>query len=242
MKLIPLTKGYSAMVDDADFEWLNQWKWHASAGQNTMYASRRIKGDGANRAVVLMHRQILGLTDPKVLGEHADGNGLNNQRGNIRPCSRSQNMMNRGSVKGSRSRYKGVSWNKPLKKWDAGITANGRGRHIGCFDNEEDAARAYNQLAKSLHGEFAKYNDVSPLFPEPEWKPQVLWPTNTSGFRGVCFDKRTGRWLVSITCCGKQMYIGRFTDTTSAAKAYDKAAIEMHGENARLNFPKQNPI
>lgn len=60
---------------------------------------------------------------------------------------------------------------------------------------------------------------------------------NTSGFKGACFDQRSGKWRATITLNGKHICIGRFATAEEAARAYDAKAIELHGEFARLNFP-----
>ena len=58
----------------------------------------------------------------------------------------------------------------------------------------------------------------------------------TSKFKGVCWDKRRGRWVAQCKRDGKS-YLGRFDDELAAAEAYDEAARETWGEHARLNFP-----
>lgn len=160
MKLIPLTKGYFAQVDDEDLEWLNQWKWNARVDRKTVYAVRCHKKEDGNFVTVGMHRQILGLTDPKTLGDHIDGNGLNNTRKNLRPCTNKENLMNRGPNINSLSRFKGVSWHKSSKRWQSTITILGKKKHLGYFDNECEAAIECNKAVKEHHKEFARYNEV----------------------------------------------------------------------------------
>lgn len=224
------------MVDDSDYDWLNQWRWFVFIGKsNTFYAVRNRHVNG-KLVSTRMHREILGLTDPKVLGEHADGNGLNNQRANLRPSTHSQNMMNRGSCVGAISEFKGVTWSNRRKMWASRIGANLKHKHLGYFDDEEDAARVYNQFAKKLHGEYARLNDVYPLFPETEWTPQVLFATNSSGFRGVSFRNNIKKWRAYIGCDGKQRHLGYFDNPSDAAKAYDMEAMKTYGDAARLNF------
>jgi len=242
MRLIALTQGYSAMVDDEDFDWLSQWKWHSKVKKNTVYAKRNHRCEDGKCKTILMHREILGLLDIKIHGEHADGNGLNNTRGNIRPSTHSQNMMNRDSHANSSSVFKGVSWRKDRNKWVSSIKVNGKNKHLGFFENEVDAARNYNHFAKKLHREYARFNKVEPMFPDKEWKPPVLRMGNKSGFRGVSFNKDSGKWAASISNNGVKKHIGYFKDPIDAAKAYDTAAKELHGENARLNFPNKNKI
>lgn len=160
MKEIMLNKGYVVQVDDADFDWLNQWKWWAKKGRHTLYATRK-EWIGADRVNISMHRQILGLTSPKDFSDHIDGNGLNNQRANLRKCTCAQNNMNAGRKAIGSSVYKGVSISNNRKGWVARIGVSGKIKRIGKFDTEELAAAAYNEAAKKYHGEFARLNDLT---------------------------------------------------------------------------------
>lgn len=157
MKEIQLTQGKVALVDDDIFEELNKHKWCAIKGRNTYYALRWLKG---TQGSILMHHVIL----PPVAGhetDHIDQNGLNDQRSNLRPATKSQNAANRGPKPGT-SRYKGVSWHKKIKKWRSCIERRESGRrkqhHLGYFEKEEMAAQAYDQAARNLFGEFVKTN------------------------------------------------------------------------------------
>lgn len=155
MKEIQLTQGKVALVDDADFDYLNQWKWYAQKDRNTFYAVRR---DGKKR--MKMHRVILGLDyDDKCVPDHIDLNGLNNQRYNLRIATKGQNSVNRPPTKNSVSRYKGVS---PMKKrWQVHIVKDGVQTYLGLYKSETEAAIAYNEAAKKLHGEFAYLNKIA---------------------------------------------------------------------------------
>lgn len=66
-------------------------------------------------------------------------------------------------------------------------------------------------------------------------KNQALRVTNTSGFKGVHPAGTRGKWQARIRCDGKQHYLGLFDDPRVAAHAYNRAAVELHGEFARLN-------
>ena len=104
-----------------------------------------------------MHRQI--LEAPKgVWVDHIDGNGLNNRKSNLRLCSATENACNRRPVPNCHSRYKGVSWHKRQKKWAVRIAKRGKGIHLGSFDDEIEAAVAYDRKAEVLFGEFAYLN------------------------------------------------------------------------------------
>jgi len=157
MKEIKLTQGKITLVDDADFEWLNQWKWLAFKGLNTFYAAR--KPYKATK-LLFIHRELLCLTDPKIYTDHIDLNGLNNQRNNLRKATASQNCSNRIATKNSYSKYLGVTFKKQTGRWCAGIEKFGKSIHLGYFDKEEDAAEAYNLAAVIHHGEFARLNII----------------------------------------------------------------------------------
>lgn len=148
------------MVDDADFEWLSQWKWHLRyGGGNCYYAARSGNKKKGEKTTVKMHRLILGLTDSKIEADHKDRNGLNNQRENLRIATRSQNLINRKSKTGSTSKYLGV--NKKWRKWEAKIKPGGQKIvYLGLFKTEIEAALAYNEAATRLHGEFANLNII----------------------------------------------------------------------------------
>lgn len=154
MKLIPLTQGLFAQVDDDDFDFLNQWKWTANKLGNTYYAVNRSFKDQS----ILMHRIICGVVEKNVLVDHKDRNGLNNQKDNLRACTHSQNRANRRAY-GS-SKYLGVYFYEKKKKWVAQITKDKKMKHIGIYNTEMEAALAYNKLAVNVHGEFANLNII----------------------------------------------------------------------------------
>jgi hypothetical protein len=157
VKEIPLTQGYVALVDDDDYEWLNQWKWFVLVCKRTSYAVRNSRvTDGLPRHLIYMHRVLMGkLNEAQV--DHIHHNGLDCRRLELRACSVAQNAYNRGKQAGS-SRYKGVSWYPQLGKWVAQIHPNGTRKHLGYFDSETAAAAAYNKAAREYWGEFAFVN------------------------------------------------------------------------------------
>jgi AP2-like factor (euAP2 lineage) len=147
-----------ALVDDDDFERINKFKWTPLINKKR-YAIYVKRHDG--KKTIYLHREILGLYDNKIFVDHRDKNGLNNQRDNLRIATVVQNMSNRNSCRPSSSKFKGVSWDRFCNKWKAQIASNKKKIHIGVFDNEEDAALAYNKKAVELHGEFASLNKVA---------------------------------------------------------------------------------
>src|SRR5882672_5229974 len=146
-----------AMVDDEDFEAINKHKWHKMINGKHLYVCRAIVTNG-KVLQVSMHREILGLSKTdKVIVDHRDGNGLNNQRSNLRACNHSENAKNR-KARGT-SKYLGVSWH--VYKWKAQIKANGKYIHLGMFEDEVLAAASYNEAAIKYHGAFARLNKIA---------------------------------------------------------------------------------
>ena len=156
MKRIPLTQGKFALVDDEDYKWLNQYKWHALKDKHTFYAVRGICLNGKMKRI-FMHREITQAL-PNEETDHRNHNGLHNWRDNLRTCTRSENARNRKPSKSCSSRYKGVRWYKRNHNWNAQIGKNGKQYHIGYFTSEIEAAKAYDAKAKELFGEFAYLN------------------------------------------------------------------------------------
>jgi hypothetical protein len=155
MKEIQLTQGKVALVDDSDFEWLNQWKWHAwcpNKNNKVFYAKRTSQG-------ILMHRVIMQAVVGELI-DHGNQDGLDNRRNNLRKCTRGQNSMNRRSKEKSSSKFLGVCFDKVTKRWMVQIDHNRKHYFGGRFKTEVEAAKAYNKKATELHGEFANLNKV----------------------------------------------------------------------------------
>jgi AP2 domain len=149
---IPLTRGYVTRIDDADRAFTNGHSWHATAPSphQVIYACAKING----RCTAL---HTLLCPDWEFV-DHADGNGLNNCRSNLRDGTGFKNAANRELAFNNTSGYKGVGWNKRKNKWRAGIMIDGKPVHLGYFGTPEEAADAYDRAAIDRFGEYAKTN------------------------------------------------------------------------------------
>lgn len=162
MITIPLGggKGLAVDISDQDFPLVGHLPWHPHKGTNTWYAATNMEIDG-KRTTILMHRLIKAtcLDDaPSLRVDHIDGNGLNNVRSNLRLATAGQNAMNSGKRPGSSSQHKGVYWHPKSGKWMAQIKVNRKAKHLGLFQTEEEAARAWDQAALAAWGEFTQLN------------------------------------------------------------------------------------
>lgn len=162
MKEIELTQGKKALVDDADFEHLNQFNWCAHRLRSGQYrADRNVGGSKKARSEELMHWAVIGKPPKGLYVDHIDGNPLNNQRSNLRFATNAQNQANRGPSKHNKLGIKGVCkvyFNGNTKKrpfYRAQIKSNKKVRHIGYFKTPEQAQKAYLEAARKYHGEFA---------------------------------------------------------------------------------------
>jgi len=149
------------LVGEADFPLVSQYTWcvqpcRCNGGVNFYTYAR------STVPRIFMHRLLLGFGpgDPEV--DHANHNGLDNRRSNLRPCSPSQNQANKTLTpkRPKSSIFRGVTWVRARRRWQASIQVEGKSLFLGQFDNEEDAARAYNDAARAHFGEFATINDL----------------------------------------------------------------------------------
>jgi hypothetical protein len=154
--IIPLTRGQQAIVDTKYHKALmdmGRWSYNPKGG----YAQKRCK---ATKRIIQMHRVVCQLAG-KPLGprtDHRNCNGLDNRSRNLRPATHRENTRNVRRRRDNQSGYKGVSWHKSNSTWVAQIRVNDRPKHLGCFTDKVEAAKAYDKAAKKLYGKFARLN------------------------------------------------------------------------------------
>lgn len=157
MREIQLTQGQVALVDDTDFEWLNQYNWWAQKAPNTYYAKGWVKGK-----TVKMHHLILGKPPIGHVSDHLSGNGCNNQRENLRFITYRQNQQNRRDrVVVRSSQYPGVHWCNREMRWVAKFSINGKAKFLCQSTSELVAFQAYQQAVEFL-GESIIDPDLDP--------------------------------------------------------------------------------
>ena len=157
MKRIPLYRRDGSianytMVDDEDYESLSCHKWGAAYSKYTCYAVRH-KRSGSKNNAINMHREILLLSrESRLVVDHVDRNGLNNQRYNIRACTRVQNSYNKIIARKSKTGFRGVY--RVGLGFQAAIRVSNAFVNLGFYKNPELAHAAYIKAAKEIHGEF----------------------------------------------------------------------------------------
>lgn len=149
-KIVPLTQGKYALVDEEDYERVMQYNWTLEDKSIGVMYAKNIK--------FYLHRFIMGVTDPKIKVDHIFHDGLDNRKANLRVCTHKQNMGNMRGQKNKTSAFKGVCYSPSKKKWRATFSVQSKSKHIGYYTTEEDAAKAYDNVVRELRGEFAYLN------------------------------------------------------------------------------------
>lgn len=149
MKKVKLTQNKYALVDDADFEWLNQWHWIYDG----LYASRnqylgKIKGKYKYKKIY-MHRLVNDTTEG-LLTDHINQDKLDNRKSNLRTGNKKLNSINRGLQSNNKSGYRGVAWDKINRNWQAKIKVNQRNINLGRFSSKDEAIEA-RKLAEAIY-------------------------------------------------------------------------------------------
>lgn len=154
MKYIKSTNGTESMVDDEDFEFLDQWNWRLSTSG---YFIHSVVGKKA----IIMHRLILQKHNLYKYGlevDHINRNRIDNRKENLRMCTSSQNKGNVGPLKSNKTGYKGVAWKRLRNQWEVHISFNKKYMFLGYFNDPKEAGDAYIKKHKELYGEYSIYH------------------------------------------------------------------------------------
>lgn len=159
MRQIPLTRGLVALVDDEDYERVvAAGKWYALLNGRTVYAAHNARAGDGRGITERLHTFLTGFP----LTDHINRDGLDNRRANLRPATKAQNAANQKVRSDNTSGFKGASWDKARRSWKAYIHEAGRRVVLGRHPTAEEAAKAYDERAREIYGEFAALN-----FPRP---------------------------------------------------------------------------
>lgn len=158
---ITLTQGYTAKIDVCDVPLVDGLNWHAKVYHDKLgavarvYAARNFKLECGRVTIVRMHQLIMDLSSGLVV-DHANGDGTDNRRGNLRPATITQNNRNRGKTVANTSGFKGVTWDKRQKGWVAQIQVDKKCVRLGHFLEIDAAAQAYASASSKFHGDFGR--------------------------------------------------------------------------------------
>lgn len=245
---VPIYKGWGnnakvigyTLVSDHWFEYLNQWRWHL---EGSGYVCR-----DEQYQRILMHR-VVANTPVGMETDHINQNKLDNRAENLRICSQ-ENRFNYKLNKRNQSGYKGVSWNKWEQRWVSQIQAELQEYHLGSFDTSKEAAIAHDYAARRLHGEFASLNfPDTPEVPNPildailsgnRPAQRRINRNNKSGYIGVRWNKNAKKYSSGTTYMYHTIHIGYYDTAEQAARARDRKEIELRGDKAVLNFPRED--
>jgi hypothetical protein len=246
-----------AYVDDEDYERLvalGPWRLRVAGvvgkTANLLFYAYRVERIDGKQRMFMMHRELINVPEGYDT-DHRDSNGLNNQKSNLRVATRSQNNANRRKGLECSSVYKGVSskyFNGKFHHWQARIGCGGKKIDLGMFNNEHEAALAYNKKAKELYGEFALLNKIPDDFVAGQpgntrivvsgkISQAVLGPRSgcSSLYKGVGWHKVHKKFQAYICVDRKLSHLGFFVDEKEAARVYNEAALKHFGAIAYQN-------
>lgn len=157
--LLPLTKGWATLIDEADVEYAQRWNWSAHNGGYAARKSRFNEVGFEKRLCVLLHRVIAERAGLQIGGldvDHINTDKLDNRRSNLRAATRSQNKHNVRRLSTNRSGVKGVHWCNTNEVWVCKLMVGGKSILVGHFDRLDEAAAAHTAAVVKYHGEFGR--------------------------------------------------------------------------------------
>jgi hypothetical protein len=149
-----------AIVDTDDYQRLSKYEWEARRSRKSpFYPTRQARNPKTGKyTLTYMHKEIIKVGEG-LFTDHINHNTFDNRRANLRPATQTQNNRNRRKFNlPTKSKYKGVYWKQPIKKWVAQISVDKKIIHLGCFKKQKAAAKAYDEAAQKYYGRFACLN------------------------------------------------------------------------------------
>lgn len=210
-KEIRLTQGYHALVDDEDYDIVNQHNWRVNEHRKhpIKYAIASI-----DKQQVSLHRFLMNPPEDREV-DHVNGDGLDNRRSNLRIVTHRENQQN--LHRKSSSKYPGVSWVAKRKQWRSGIHYKGKEIFLGSFNKseEKEAAKLYDKAANAINNSnFEEF--LTKLRATPKQKTSSVYP-------GVVWNKPTQKWRATISLKKVPFHLGLFDSEEDAGIAYLKA-------------------
>ena len=242
--------GYVVLIDDEDWERVSRYKWRVQEDikRGQLYVVRSYH-ENKKTHLLGLHRFIMGCIEGD--GRHVDHinhNTLDNRKCNLRVCSNKQNSFNRKETHNKSTGYKGVWLRSDSGKYRAMVRTDGKRYNCGNYDNLEDAIEAYDKMALYLFGDFACTNLERNNYSDAEIEAMSKYveslerPPPKSSYVGVSYHKSTGKWRADTHANNKHISLGLYDNEIDAAKAYDRKMMELKGNLAKTNFPKENYI
>jgi hypothetical protein len=155
---IYLGEGEWTILEPADYYRLNDFSWYLMGKNDKFYVVRTAKVGNGRYKTVSMHREIMNAPRGRMV-DHKNCDSQDNRRENLRFATPAENVRNRSKTRSkTSSRYIGVCRDKKRNRWAAHLKHNNKDIWLGRFDNEIEAAKAYDEAAKEYHGEFAHLN------------------------------------------------------------------------------------
>jgi hypothetical protein len=226
--------GLFAIVDEEDCERVSRYRWYPQKCRTEGFYACSV-----NRGThIRMHRLIMDAPD-SVDVDHRNRHTLDNRKGNLRLCTRSQNSANTPKAKkrNPSSIYKGVYFLPRTNAWGARCNIQENTFNLGCYTTEVEAAVAYDQAMLAMQPDFAYFNfPDSADRPKPQRLARRRGRKGTSGYYGVTWNKARAKWNAAVYHDYKRHDAGCFDDSATAARAYDTKVRDL-GLSLPLNFP-----
>lgn len=205
-----------ATIDKSDYD---KVKYYKCTIIKKGYVQIKIKNKS-----FLLHRFLMGASDPEIPVDHIDENKLNNTTANLRMSDPQKNSQNKSKRTGLTSKYIGVSYDKKIKKWVCSVAVNYKTVFASRSTEEELCARARDlYIITNLKNEHFKLNFKWTKNDIAVWekKVDIMKRDKTSSYIGVSFDKRSEKWKSAVNSKNKTLFSGRYATSDLAARARD---------------------